>query len=42
MTPEGGAIVYLRDPATGKDARWLEISPDEVATTGVYGFNRDG
>jgi dipeptidyl aminopeptidase/acylaminoacyl peptidase len=42
MTPEGGAIVYLRDPATGQDARWLEIGPEDVATTGVYGFNRDG
>jgi dipeptidyl aminopeptidase/acylaminoacyl peptidase len=42
MTPEGGAIVYLRDPATGEDAHWLDISPDDVATTGVYGFSRDG
>jgi dipeptidyl aminopeptidase/acylaminoacyl peptidase len=42
MTEEGGAVVYLRDAETGADEPWLEIAPDDVATTDVSGFNRDG
>jgi dipeptidyl aminopeptidase/acylaminoacyl peptidase len=42
MTPDGGAVVYVRDRVTGRDAEWLEISAEDLLTTGVYGFNRDG
>jgi dipeptidyl aminopeptidase/acylaminoacyl peptidase len=42
MTPEGGAVVFLRDGSTGQDAPWLEIPAEDLLTTGVYGFNRDG
>lgn len=42
MTEDGGAVVYLRDRQTGADEPWLQIEPDDVATTGVHGYNRDG
>ncbi|MGH8774578.1 MAG: prolyl oligopeptidase family serine peptidase [Jiangellaceae bacterium] len=42
MTEDAGAVVYLRDPDSGSDRPWLEITPEDVATTGVHGFSRDG
>jgi dipeptidyl aminopeptidase/acylaminoacyl peptidase len=42
MTPDGGAVVHLRDTSTGRDAPWLEIPAGDLLTTGVYGFSRDG
>lgn len=42
MDADGGAVVHLRDPESGTDAPWLQIAPEDVATTGVYGFSRDG
>ncbi|MBD0292729.1 MAG: S9 family peptidase [Jiangellaceae bacterium] len=42
ITEDAGAVVYLRDPRTGADAAWLEVTPEDVATTGVLGFSRDG
>jgi dipeptidyl aminopeptidase/acylaminoacyl peptidase len=42
MTDDGGAVVYLRDLDTARDEPWLTIGPDDVATTGVDGFTRDG
>lgn len=42
MTEDGGAVVYLRNLETGIDESWLEIEPEDVATTGLLGFSRDG
>ena len=42
MTPDGGAVVHLRDRSTGRDEPWLEIPAEDLVTTGVYGFSRDG
>jgi dipeptidyl aminopeptidase/acylaminoacyl peptidase len=42
MTPDGGAVVHLRDGSTGRDAPWLEIPADDLLTTGIHGFSRDG
>ncbi len=42
MTEDAGAVVYLRDHQTGKDTPWLEIAPQDVATTDIVGFGRDG
>ncbi|AYY12826.1 S9 family peptidase [Actinobacteria bacterium YIM 96077] len=42
MTEDGGAVIYLRNSDTGADEPWLEVGPDDTATTGVYGFSRDG
>jgi dipeptidyl aminopeptidase/acylaminoacyl peptidase len=42
MTPEGGAVVHLRDLSTGHDEPWLDIPPEDLVTTGVHGFSRDG
>lgn len=42
MTEDGGSIIYLRDEATGRDEPWMHVGPDDVATTGLYGFSRDG
>ncbi|MDP9393082.1 MAG: prolyl oligopeptidase family serine peptidase [Actinomycetota bacterium] len=40
MTPDGGMVVHL-----GEDGAWepfLDIPPDDAATTDVLGFTRDG
>ena len=42
ITPDGGAVVHLRDMATGRDEPWLDIPSEDLVTTGVYGFSRDG
>ncbi|MFW6092058.1 MAG: alpha/beta hydrolase family protein, partial [Actinomycetota bacterium] len=42
MTEDGGGVTLLRDPDTGNDEPWLEVGPEDVATTGVLGFSRDG
>jgi dienelactone hydrolase len=42
MTEDGGAVVTLRNLDSGQDEPWLEIAPEDVATTDVSGFNRDG
>jgi dipeptidyl aminopeptidase/acylaminoacyl peptidase len=42
MTEDGGSITYLRNPETGADEPWLEVGPDDVASTGVFSFSRDG
>jgi dipeptidyl aminopeptidase/acylaminoacyl peptidase len=41
MTEDGGLVTNLRN-AEGHDEPWLEIGPDDVATTGPLGFSRDG
>lgn len=41
MTEEGGMVTYLRN-GDGEDKPWLEIGQDDVATTGVTGFDRAG
>jgi dipeptidyl aminopeptidase/acylaminoacyl peptidase len=41
MTPDGGAVVALRDDA-GEFQPWLQIGPEDVATTNVLGYTRDG
>lgn len=41
MTEEGGAVVYRRGD-DGTDEPWFEIGPDDVLTTGVAGYSRDG
>jgi dipeptidyl aminopeptidase/acylaminoacyl peptidase len=42
MTEDGGAVVALRNLDAGQDEPWLEIAPEDVATTGLAGFSRDG
>jgi dipeptidyl aminopeptidase/acylaminoacyl peptidase len=42
MTEDGGAVVALRNLEAGQDEPWLEIAPEDVATTGLAGFSRDG
>ena len=42
MTPDGGAVVHLRDLSTGRDEVWLHIPSEDLVTTGVHGFSRDG
>jgi dipeptidyl aminopeptidase/acylaminoacyl peptidase len=42
MTEDGGAVVALRNADTGQDEPWLEITPEDIATTGLSGFSRDG
>ncbi len=41
MTEDGGAIVHLRGD-DGAYEPWKEIAPEDVATTGVLGYVRDG
>ncbi|MBB5789763.1 S9 family peptidase [Jiangella mangrovi] len=41
MTEEGGAVVYRRGD-DGTDEPWFEIGPDDILTTGVAGYSRDG
>jgi dipeptidyl aminopeptidase/acylaminoacyl peptidase len=41
MTEEGGGVCYRRRD-DGTDEVWFEIGPDDVLTTGVAGFSRDG
>lgn len=41
LTEDGGLVTYLRN-ADGVDELWQEVGPDDVATTGLYGFSRDG
>ncbi|RIQ32178.1 S9 family peptidase [Jiangella rhizosphaerae] len=41
MTEDGGAVVYRRGD-DGTDEPWFEIGPDDVLTTDVAGFSRDG
>lgn len=40
MNPDGGVVVHLREGAGF--APYLEIPPDDAATTDVLGFTRDG
>jgi dipeptidyl aminopeptidase/acylaminoacyl peptidase len=41
MTPDGGVAVVLRDEE-GQFEPWLQIAPEDVATTSVLGYTRDG
>ena len=41
MTPDGGAVIALREP-DGSYRPWREIGPQDVATTSVLGYTRDG
>ena len=41
MTPDGGAVIALREP-DGSYAPWRQIGPQDVATTSVLGYTRDG
>ena len=41
MTEDGGAVVQLRD-ADGSYSPWLMVAPEDVATTDVLGYTRDG
>jgi dipeptidyl aminopeptidase/acylaminoacyl peptidase len=41
MTPDGGVAVLLRDDA-GQFVPWRQFSPEDVATTSVLGYTRDG
>ena len=42
MTEDGGAVITVRDLETGKDEPWLEIAPEDIATTYIAGLSRDG
>lgn len=42
MTEDGGAVIALRDLGSGEDEPWLEIAPEDVSSTGIVGFTRDG
>jgi dipeptidyl aminopeptidase/acylaminoacyl peptidase len=41
MTEDGGAVVQLRQ-ADGSYSPWLMVAPEDVATTDVLGYTRDG
>jgi dipeptidyl aminopeptidase/acylaminoacyl peptidase len=41
MTPAGGVAVALRN-ADGEYEPWLEVAPEDAATTTVLGWTRDG
>ena len=41
MTEDGGAVVQLRQ-ANGSYSPWLMVAPEDVATTDVLGYTRDG
>ena len=41
MTEDGGAVVQLRQ-ADGTYSPWLMVAPEDVATTDVLGYTRDG
>jgi dipeptidyl aminopeptidase/acylaminoacyl peptidase len=41
MTEDGGAVVQLRE-ADGSYSPWLMVAPEDVATTDVLGYTRDG
>ena len=41
MTEDGGAIVRLREP-DGSYEPWLRVAPEDVSTTDVLGYTRDG
>jgi len=41
MTPDGGVVIALREP-DGSYAPWRQIGPQDVATTSVLGYTRDG
>ena len=41
ITEDGGAVVYRRR-ADGTDERWFDIGSEDVASTDVVGFSRDG
>ncbi|MGH8827119.1 MAG: prolyl oligopeptidase family serine peptidase [Jiangellaceae bacterium] len=42
VTDDGGAVVHLRNRTSGADEPWLEVGPDDVSTSGVELFSRDG
>jgi dipeptidyl aminopeptidase/acylaminoacyl peptidase len=41
MTEDGGAVVQLRQP-DGAYSPWLMVAPEDVSTTDVLGYTRDG
>ncbi|HSK54848.1 MAG TPA: S9 family peptidase [Jiangellales bacterium] len=41
MTEDGGAVVQLRQP-DGSYSPWLMVAPEDVSTTDVLGYTRDG
>ncbi len=41
MTPDGGVAVLLRDES-GEFVPWRQIGPEDVASTNVLGYTRDG
>ena len=41
MTPDGGVAILLRD-GSGEFVPWRQIEPEDVATTSVLGYTRDG
>ena len=41
MTPDGGVSIMLRDES-GEYASWLDVAPEDIATTNVLGYTRDG
>ncbi len=41
MTPDGGVALTVRDDS-GEFVPWRQIEPDDVATTSVLGYTRDG
>jgi dipeptidyl aminopeptidase/acylaminoacyl peptidase len=42
VTEDGGAVLRLRDAASGEYLSWKAIPADDVAGTNVVGFTRDG
>jgi dipeptidyl aminopeptidase/acylaminoacyl peptidase len=42
ITDEGGAVIALREPGTGRFAPWRAVTPEDVPGTDVLGFTRDG
>lgn len=41
MTPDGGVAILLRDDS-GEFVPWRQIGPEDVASTNVLGYTRDG
>lgn len=41
MTPDGGVAILLRDDS-GEFVPWRQIGPEDVASTSVLGYTRDG
>jgi dipeptidyl aminopeptidase/acylaminoacyl peptidase len=41
MTPDGGVAIVLRDES-GEFVPWRQIAPEDVASTSVLGYTRDG